>query len=166
MTEKPNILTSHVCAPACAPFIIMGVDPGVTTGLAVIDLHSPKEGTILFKGESNWPDIIGSLKNLYETYNPEIVVLENFRLSPRHATGVAANDPTLITVKTIGAAQAILEYQLGAKLVWHSNFNKNACPDEELLNVFGINFRSKHINDALRHCVIAGRTILYAKRKK
>jgi len=140
--------------------MILGFDPGVTTGWALVDHEIGTDNYELVDyGEitdvDDLPELIGRL-------NFDCCAIESFYLIPRLAKVVAANDPDGTTTQVIGALKVLMPK---SKYSLQRPRKKELCPDRRLIDLGLMRRESKHIKDAMRHCVVRG-DIFEFKRSK
>ncbi|MDD5512104.1 MAG: hypothetical protein PHI12_15065 [Dehalococcoidales bacterium] len=132
--------------------IVLGIDPGIRTGYALIDVRSPKEYIKISGGVvKGYPgvDILLSIAP-----KPEVYVIENFTLWPKLAVKVSHDDPELLTVRYIGALTSHIQ-RMDVKLVFHQPAYKQGCPDY-MLKRYGLweTSQTPHERDAMRHIIV------------
>jgi hypothetical protein len=139
---------------------ILGIDPGVTTGWALLDFE-PGTGNfeIIQFGETH---NVKEIEALIPTLDFDLCAIESFYLIPRLAKVVAANDPEGLTQQVIGAMKILVPDD---KLFFQRPRKKELCPDRRLIDLGLMRRESKHIKDAMRHCVVRG-DIFEFKRSK
>jgi len=120
---------------------LLAIDPGDTTGVAVIDLETEHVvgGYIL--------DSVKGLVGIFNAYTPKVVVCEEFNRVH------GSSGPHTRTMKLIGAIE-LLCVQNGAQLVMQSNTMKDsyaneAAADDMVQALPGTSRR--HVRDALAH---------------
>lgn len=124
--------------------VIIGVDPGETTGYACVKYRGGNRFEVVECQEYLYPR---GIKNLLQTIlmtKPIVVTIEDFILRK------ALIGDHLITARVIGGLETALPEHL---VVLQQPSEKIRCPDE-LLKKLGLWHHSTHIRDAFRHCVI------------
>ena len=124
--------------------LIVGVDPGETTGYACVNYIKGNRFKVVECREFPYPR---GIKNLLQTIlriRPIVVTVEDFILRK------SLIGDHLITARVIGGLEIVLPEHL---IVLQQPSEKVRCPDE-LLKKLGLWHRSSHIRDAFRHCVI------------
>lgn len=124
--------------------VIIGVDPGETTGYACVRYRRGNRFEVIECKEFLYPR---GIKNLLQTIlktKPVVVVIEDFILRK------ALIGDHLITARVIGGFEIVLPEHL---VVLQQPGEKVRCPDV-LLKKLDLWHRSAHIRDAFRHCVI------------
>jgi predicted RNase H-like nuclease (RuvC/YqgF family) len=81
--------------------IVMGVDPGETTGCVVVDSETKE---ILFEEEI---ELWHGLAEIIQKFSPEAVVVEDFRLYPTHAKSLIGSD--FPASRVIGVLEYLVE---------------------------------------------------------
>lgn len=133
---------------------ILGIDPGVTTGWAIVDFN-PELTTfkLIEYGE------LTSINELHHvlTKSFKFCAVENFHLIAKIAHQVAVHDPKLLTVQIIGAIKFAVDPN---KRFMQRPNRKDSCPAERLRSLGlvpkeGLRVNGNdHVADAIRHCVI------------
>lgn len=124
--------------------VIVGIDPGETTGYACVNYLQGNRFKIVECQEFLYPRGIKKLLQIILKINPAVVTVEDFILRK------ALIGDHLITARVIGGLEIILPEHL---VVLQQPSEKVRCPNE-LLKKLGLWHRSPHVRDALRHCVI------------
>jgi hypothetical protein len=130
---------------------VLGIDPGITTGYALLEVKGAQEYLKIVAGVMKGYEGVTSLLSLAPV--PEAYVIENFTLWPALAVKVSHDDPELLTVRYIGALTHTI-LSRGGRLVFQQPSYKKACPDF-LLKKYGLweTRQTPHERDALRHVV-------------
>jgi len=135
--------------------IVLGIDPGITTGFAYMDAQAPRVYKVLEAGTAQGYKGIWRLLDL----QADIYVVENFTLWPALAVKVSHDDPELLTTRYIGAITSAL-MQADKTLVFQQPQMKKACPDF-MLREFGLwkssSHQTPHERDAMRHVIVYAR---------
>lgn len=133
--------------------IILGIDPGKTTGFVRISYSKHGHIKVLEKGHVVGFRAIDKLKELI--VKSDVIIIENFTLWPNSAVGVSNNDPTLITVQIIGAIKYIFrshEYA-NKKVYWQDSSLQNSNV-KRAVKELGYHFPGKrHCNSAMAHII-------------
>ncbi|WNO30023.1 crossover junction endodeoxyribonuclease [Oceanotoga phage vB_OteS-UFV02] len=129
--------------------IIIGIDPGYSTGFAVIKLPKQKinlqgnySHTVLAAGILSFYD---GYKELLEEYNPDFVVIEDFKLYPH----VNKKWDNLLEVRTLGVIEYITK-EKGIPYKFQMP-NKKWLWNDKRLETMGVKQKIIHANDAVRH---------------
>jgi hypothetical protein len=132
------------------PVVVLGVDPGMTSGYARIRMRDSRNAELLEKGDLT--DYM-SVK-LLAKMSCDAVAVEDFYYRP----GVVLQDRKLVTVRAIGGLEVLIP---AGKLYLQQPAAKERCPNK-VLKELGLykNSDSPHVRDALRHAVILGRRLL------
>jgi len=130
--------------------MILGIDPGGTTGLAMLDVRSPREWSIETR-EMPADEALDWLHwELLHSGDVDLVAIERFFISARTARLSAQHD----AIEIIGAVRMccratdtdmVRQSPADAKTVW---------PDHRLQSA-GITVRGEHARDAARHAALA-----------
>lgn len=129
--------------------MIIGVDPGGTTGLVkLLDGEVVDDGQFDFVGTVRW------LNN--EIPLADLVVVERFVISGRTMTG--SREGAMDALNLIGVCRAMCELY-GARLMQQTPADaKNAFNDDVLRRTgYYDKVKGKHARDALRHALLAVR---------
>lgn len=146
---------------------VMGVDPGVNTGYALMKCsldHESNKWTfnILLQSElKGWYSPFVWMETLHKHYIDKIdcVVMENFLM---RKNPIQSRDPELVTVQVIAGIKSMfsadypfenIQSSSGTQLVIHNASKKQGCSDEFIEELFP-HIPSKHIRDAVRHIVV------------
>lgn len=134
---------------------VLGIDPGIRTGYALIDVRSAREYVKIATGVVKGYTGVDFLLEI--SPHPEVFVIENFTLWPKLAVKVSSDDPELLTVRYIGALTHSIQHN-GSRLIFHQPAFKKACPDY-LIKRYGLweNSQTPHERDAIRHVVVFSR---------
>jgi len=133
--------------------IVLALDPGETTGYAVIDSNRFPEDSadfgVLDAGViSKWRGI----QNIMECYHPRTVVAEQYRLYPGLAK--VQSYSTMVAARVLGVIEFLCEHH-GIPLVEQaSSVGKSYQLPPSLHRAF----KSPHIRDYLRHTMAFLRT--------
>jgi len=129
--------------------IILGVDPGYSTGFAILDLPRKK---IDLKGNYSKSIVVAGIipfyegyKELLEEYTPDFVVIEDFKLYPH----VNKKWDSLLEVRTLGVIEYITK-EKGIPYKFQMP-NKKWLWNDERLKAMGVKQKIIHTNDAVRH---------------
>jgi hypothetical protein len=141
--------------------VILALDPGGTTGYAVLR-HTPlatlrEEPTVVQAG--TFPDWKG-LRALLDTWSPEVLVMEGFRLYPWKAQGQAFSE--MIAPQVIGVAHYLAEERAIPVVVQSAAAGKAARLGAETRKAIG----SRHAQDAVSHGAAYLRTLGRKQRKE
>lgn len=139
--------------------ILLGIDPGITTGYALLEAKGARDFVSLDAGAVRGQEGIDYLLTI--TPKPDVYVIETFTLWPKLAVKVAQDDPSLLTSQCIGALTFNL-WKRRAQVVFHQPANKKSCPDS-LIRQVGLwrpsSDQTPHERDAIRHAIIHARMI-------
>ena len=130
---------------------ILGVDPGGTTGITLLEFGLTSEPRILKSIQV--PDGLAGFLAWYHNvhHDWDFVVCESFTLRPGiHGVDVT---PTYI----IGALEALEQYR--TKIYYQSPSQKSLCSDEVLKRMGLYHSGMPHVNDAIRHAIIYLRNV-------
>ncbi len=129
------------------PIKLLSVDPGVTSGYAIIEIRN-EDFKVIKYGEFRYLDsthfqILKAIRAF------DLVVIEDFVVRQ------SLIGDRLITVRVIGSIETAV-VQGGREVLFQQPSHKSTCPDGMLvrLNLFNIT-KSPHIRDAFRHAVVA-----------
>jgi hypothetical protein len=122
--------------------IILSIDPGVTTGFAIVSLGPGGSITPLAEGEKKFPAGVRVL--LRAVPRVDLVIFETFVLR-KPLIG-----DTLVTVQVIGAVRYIVPEE---RLVPQTPLMKSRISDI-ILKKYGLLRQSKHVCDAYRHILV------------
>lgn len=149
---------------AAINMMIMGVDPGGTTGIAIIEVpwddsrYDPSPGTYLYDTqlEASWgtgPDSIGwKFRDLIETYNPDLIALEKFIITQQTVRYTRQPDALWIIggVRFVADTFMIPVHMQPASLA-KTTWDAPRLKDSGWSKVV----KQKHARDALRHALTA-----------
>jgi hypothetical protein len=141
---------------------IMGVDPGGTTGIAIIDVewdenrYEPPPTTHLFNTQivSSWgtgPESVGwQMRDLIENYAPELIVVEKFIITQQTVRFTRQPDALWIIGGTRFIADTLeipvhMQPSSLAKTTWDSKRLQSSGWAKVV--------KQKHARDALRHAL-------------
>ncbi len=146
--------------------LVLGVDPGITTGYALLDARGARDFRPVDMGVCRGLEGIQHLLTLDP--KPEVYVIEAFTLWPKYAVKVSQDDPSLLTSQYIGA----LTYNLWlrrSEVVFQQPANKKSCPDS-LIRQVGLwrpsDDQTPHERDAIRHAIIYARILFAAEERE
>lgn len=143
---------------------IMGVDPGGTTGIAIIDVEwdesryepSPDAHVFDIQIEASWgvgPDRIGlSVLELLEEYKPDLIALEKFIITQQTVRFTRQPDALWIIggVRFLADIRSIPVHMQPASLA-KTTWDATRLKDTGWAKVV----KQKHARDALRHALTA-----------
>lgn len=162
--DLKTIIEKSPKAPPKPPSGILGLDPGGTTGFAMMetdwtgtygpDLYYPGQ----FK--SDFYELENVLGKFIEKYSDGIVVVESYRLYPWKLQDQTWS--VLQTPRFIGAIEYLL-YKMQIPVAFQgAGQGKNFCTDDKLKEWELYQTGKRHANDAIRHIcswLIFGRDI-------
>ena len=135
-----------------APFLqagtrILGLDPGGTTGYAVIDVYKPFRVELYDAGQ--FPSTFSELDYLFDRHIPSITVIESFKLYPWKAKEQSWS--SMQTPRFIGAIEYVL-WKHGHWIAFQSaSQGKSFCTNDKLREWGLYQTSQRHANDAIRH---------------
>ncbi len=142
---------------------ILGIDPGITTGFALVDVTGPDCMTKIQGG------VVRGYEGLYTLLklgaSADAVVMENFTLWPKMAVKVSSDDPELLTPRYIGAITMWFKFVAPKPLTFQQPALKKACPGF-LLSSLKLTGQTEHEMDALRHVVVYARREYVTQKRK
>lgn len=124
---------------------VLGIDPGGTTGVALLEV-SPLG--IVVAEELSPVDVLESLRSLVQ--QADLVSIERYTISTRTLKLTRQLDALYIigmTTLICHEEHVVLELEMPVNA-------KNAFPDD-VLKLYGVTHKSKHVRDALRHALLA-----------
>lgn len=128
--------------------IILAIDPGETTGVAVCTVgeYISTFNIISHNVISKWRGV----ETLVDNYSPDIIVAESYRLYPHLATAQAFS--TMVAARVLGAIEEIAERR-GIRLVEQaaSIGTKLRLPDDIFQKVG--RYWTPHEKEAVKHAV-------------
>ncbi len=133
--------------------IILSLDPGETTGYAIIDsdhfpLGDAELGIIDCGVISKWRGI----SNMMVAYMPKFVVAEQYRLYPGRA--LAQSYSTMVAARVLGVIEYLCEQRVIPLVEQASSVGKSYKLPPDLHRMFS----NMHIRDCLRHAIAFLRT--------
>jgi hypothetical protein len=130
---------------------ILGVDPGGTTGVSLIEFGFNTQPKVL--KFTQIPNGLDGFLAWYHTahHDWDLVVCESFTLRP----GVHGVD--LSATYVIGALQALEQYR--TKIFYQAPSQKSLCDDEAMKQLGVYLPGNPHANDAARHAIIYLRSV-------
>lgn len=144
MLNRASQPAAHLWNEDSRVSVIIGVDPGETTGYASVRYKGGSRFKVVECGELFYPRGINNLLQMILKTKPVVVAIEDFILRK------ALIGDHLITARVIGGFEIVLPEHL---VVLQQPSEKVRCPNE-LLKKLGLWHRSPHVRDAFRHCVI------------
>ncbi len=128
---------------------VISLDPGDTTGVAILDIYDGDLYCFTVKGVE---DLHRAVKFRTKTLKSDLVhaiVCEDFILRPNRAQYLSGNK--LVALRMIGAAE-LLAVLYGTRIVSQQPSIKQAWPDKRLLEYYThVRRLNAHERDALRH---------------
>lgn len=128
-------------------YMVLGIDPGYTTGTCLLGLHGNGEIEVLEAHKYEWSkrfEIIPLVERLTATGTRVTIVVESFRLYPHKAQQLVGDD--FPSVRVIGMVEAAC---------WMHNFAQihfqTASQIRRVQVLHDLPIRSEHIRDAYRH---------------
>ncbi len=135
---------------------ILGIDPGLNTGLCVLEMEGKKFTTIWDDVTYGFSAALDQIVLQHSKLKCDYIALEDFVLLPHLANQVSANDPYLTAVMLKGAVLALFP---SSEVFLFKSSQKSAVSDEDLKEAGLWYVRSetiptekrKHTRDAKRH---------------
>ncbi len=128
-------------------YMVLGIDPGYTTGTCLLDLHGNGEIEVLEAHQYEWSvrfQIIPLVERLVATGTRVTIVVESFRLYPHKAQQLVGDD--FPSVRVIGMVEAAC---------WKANFAQltfqTASQIQRVQVLHDLPIKSEHVRDAYRH---------------
>lgn len=136
--------------------IIMGWDPGETTGVCVAEWNQLETSfKVIYSSLVTWPTRLPRIRELIEAYQPTNTVVESFRLYESKARDQIGND--FPSVQVIGIIEAYL-YMTGLQLPTYQSASTisgrppvQILPEHQGLLYLGTAAMMEHSNDAYKH---------------
>lgn len=139
---------------------VLGVDPGTTTGLAVLDVGGPVPQA-LYRRQFEWNDAGDSVSRWTAQMRMAlgegrlvraVVTCERFTVSPATARrGQSYIEDAMGMIGVVRRACAIN----GIEMVYGQVSAAKKLVSDDMLKKFGLHERGqKHSNDAFRHCML------------
>ena len=127
--------------------IILGFDPGESTGYGVVDTSMQSEfedpiGGVVCKGVL---DLWRGVEKLVIEHQPDVIVVEKFILYPGKAA--AQSYSPLLPVQVIGVVKYVAEQHAILCIEQPAHIGKQMRLSDELY----AHLRNKHVRDAFRH---------------
>jgi hypothetical protein len=133
------------------------VDPGVSTGLALVTARLDDSDRVQFElGPCTTLEDTSDILDFFNDLVVRQVIVEDFTLWPVAARKTSQNDPKMQTARVIGHVEALFR----DRVTYQQPGEKGKCPDE-MLGHFGLLRKGHqlHIRDAIRHVVIYTRSL-------
>ena len=128
--------------------IVLCFDPGHTTGWAVF-----RGFKLIDCGEIDTTDIPRSVEpitSLFASWQPDVVVIEDYRVYDWRAKHHAGSD--LLTTRVIGCIETLcVQHFIRSIVKQPAHMAKKFCTDKKLRYWDFYHKGSKHTNDAIRH---------------
>jgi len=132
-----------------SPIVILGVDPGVTTGYALVRAWRDGHFERIHSGEIHDYKSVQLLARL----DFDFLALEDFILRDTRI-----HDRRLRAVRAIGALEVLVPEE---KLFLQEPYRKEGAPNSLLVKLGLLEHKdSEHVRDAIRHCFILARSLL------
>jgi hypothetical protein len=135
-------------------FVVMGVDPGLKTGVGIVQFHSPKGCELLHSDELDFDRVMGYC----QLWMPNVtrLVVERFIINQR----TIKNSQAPYSLEVIGVVRAIA-LQNDLALEFQNAADGKSAVDNAMIRRLGLWHRGGkgHALDAIRH------TVAYAIRK-
>jgi hypothetical protein len=137
--------------------LILGIDPGETTGCAILEVGSANRVTLraqafTTKTVAEFSGLF-NLKNLITSTPWDVIALESFTPYAHKAQSLVGNK--LWTSQLIGMIKLVaFDYGIDVKEN-NASRAKTLWPDAMLKN-YGVYSESKHVRDATRHALLVG----------
>lgn len=127
---------------------ILGLDPGLTTGWAIIEYTNDTEPDLIDYGQIPFGHI-GFIKEWHELPHFDFIVCESFTL--REGIKGVNIEPTYV----IGALEALLHEQGKEQLIiYQMPSYKTLCDNEALKRLDAYMKGKQHARDAARHAIV------------
>lgn len=155
--------------------IVLGIDPGGTTGVAVVEtdgweLLSSDQIAVqpsLQRGGGSYLDFIieelavaETIAGLIGTWDPELVLMEDFLLPPSSFGGGGGGRAGLSPVRIMSMVEVWVFSVMRAEGVWDGQYGRvtpseatYGCSDD-LLRDLGLYVRGQHIRSALKVAIV------------
>lgn len=135
------------------PVRLLGVDPGATTGVAIVDYTKDQREVMVYGEVPLWED----LDTLMDVHKPMLIVIEAFRLYRHKAMAQVGSD--FPSSQVIGVVRYLADHR-GLTVVQQgaSEIKTATKPDKD--------YSSSHVRDALRHCDLLVMKLRQAARTK
>lgn len=130
----------------CPPARLLVLDPGDTTGWAVLDY-----GALTSCGQT--AGTAKGLTELLDVHQPEVVLFEEYRLYPWKAQSQSFSN--LPTARLIGALELLCEQRQLPLIGQTAQQAKGVIDDAKLKELHLYQTSKRHANDAIRHAVYA-----------
>ena len=137
--------------------IILGLDPGETTGTIVFNIPEGTKTIPLKKDISSWVVFAGELINwpqieeIIKEHKPNIIVFEEFRLYEEKAK--TKSHSSFPEVKIIGQIEMIAEKECIPTHKQSASIAKQFYTDTKLKDLHLWQRGAKHARDAIRHAL-------------
>lgn len=131
---------------------ILGVDPGTTTGLAVINATGVREATMIYTAQVPADEMPHVMQWLIEGRYADLIALEKFTISRRTIEVSRQSDP-LDVIGGVKWLAALATPPIPVKMQQASDA-KTAYTDEELKSL-DLKCTGAHARDAMRHALLA-----------
>ena len=136
---------------------VIGVDPGTTTGIAVVEFTSGQDPFLLLGRQLPWDPaavaVFGQVE-LAARYRPSVAVCEAYTLTSRSAQrGQSGAEDAMEMNGVVRYACLLYGVDFAPR---QKSASKKAATDASL-KAAGLWQRGKpHVNDAIRHCLVYG----------
>lgn len=148
--------------------IVLGVDPGLTTGWCVVQVEDdlPAGFIVLSSGIVKWNERLRLLPSLIDLHRPDYTVVERFTLYEHKAQDQVGSD--FPSSQVIGAVDLWLNYrQLSPPILQGAGLIAGRPPVKVLEEHEPLLHKSEHGRDAYKHCryfICAARRTSTSKR--
>jgi len=145
MPRRPRQATPQPRTPT-----IFALDPGVTTGLAILYASTVQLSQLNLKEIATIPAFIDNLR-------PEVIVMEDFQSNPARNLGGRASTDAIFAPVRVSAQIEVYAAQAAAppRIVYQLPSDKGMMPDKRLALIHPHGFKATvglpHARDALRH---------------
>lgn len=131
--------------------VLVGIDPGLATGLCVINIDDLDNPVPVEDAELDLPDFYRKLEQLAKHYGDDMqMVIESFIITPQ--TAKLSQAPW--SLENIGVARFI-GWKYGIPITFQKPADKPFASNERLRKVgFWVKGAEGHSNDAYRHALI------------
>lgn len=132
--------------------IIVGVDPGKTTGLCVLSATTPLDARVLFHAQVPVEDMPRTFSALLDAFEVDYVALERFTISGETVKKSRTSAP----MDVIGGVKFLCQlHDPEVEVVQQSRSDaKTAYPPERLAEL-GILVQGTHARDAAKHAMLS-----------
>lgn len=136
---------------------IIAIDPGKTTGVAVLHLFEDSFELVtvaqLEDPDNVWEDLYALIKGYHDRHDDVVVLCESFELRPDVAQPDETPKYIIKDLERYVEPTYPIEYQMASQAKVGIPPGRNGRRDR--LHSFGLHQRGyRHANDAIRHCLV------------